>query len=111
MHAPPLVRGSVLIRSGSLVLGLVLFALGIVLYELATGARPFTGATAADIGSAILRDQPRPLSVVRGDLPPDLDRIVQRCLEKNPRERYQTAFDVASELRRVRAGVDSVNTT
>lgn len=81
-----------------------LFALGIVLYELATGTRQFAGATAADIGSAILRDQPRPLSAARGDLLPDLDRIVGRCLEKHPRERFQTALDVASELRRTREG-------
>ncbi len=81
-----------------------LFALGIVLYELATGTRPFAGATAADVGSAILRDRPQPLAEVRGDLPPELDRIVGRCLEKDPRERFQSALDVASELRRARAG-------
>ncbi len=96
--APEQVRGEVVDARTDL------FALGIVLYELATGARPFAGATVADVGSAILRDQPRPLSDVRGDLPPDLDRVVSRCLEKNPRERFQTALDVASELRRARDG-------
>ena len=78
-----------------------LFALGIVLYELATGTRPFTGATPADISSAILRDAPRPLTDVRADLPADLQRLVGRCLEKNPRERYQTAIDVSNDLRRL----------
>jgi serine/threonine protein kinase/Flp pilus assembly protein TadD len=79
-----------------------LFALGIVVYELASGKRPFTGETHMDIGHAILREQPRLLSSVRADLPRDLDRIVGRCLEKNPRERFQTALDVANELRGLR---------
>jgi serine/threonine protein kinase len=68
-----------------------LFALGIVLYELAAGRRPFRGATSADVSSAILRDTPEPLATVRPDLPSDLERVVSRCLEKNPRERFQTA--------------------
>ena len=79
-----------------------LFALGVVLYELATGRRPFEGATAGVISSGILRDAPAPLASAREDVPADLDRIVARCLEKEPRARFQTALDVASELRRVR---------
>lgn len=79
-----------------------LFALGIILYELATGRRPFSGATLADVSSSILRDTPEPLSRVRGDLPGDLARIVDRCLEKNPRERAQSALDVNNELRSLR---------
>ncbi|MEO5618079.1 MAG: protein kinase, partial [Candidatus Eisenbacteria bacterium] len=78
-----------------------LFALGIILYELAAGRRPFRGATSADVSSAILRDTPEPLATVRPDLPGDLERIVSRCLEKNPRARFQTALDVCNELRRV----------
>jgi eukaryotic-like serine/threonine-protein kinase len=76
-----------------------LFALGVILYELATGRRPFTGATPADVSSAILRDVPLPALAVRGDLPRDLNRIVERCLEKDPRDRFQTARDVYNELR------------
>ena len=79
-----------------------LFALGTVLYELVSGERPFAGATHADIGAAILRDTPKPLRTLRPDLPQDLDRIVSRCLEKNPRERIQSAPDVSNELRRLR---------
>jgi len=79
-----------------------LFALGIVLYELATGVRPFAGDTQADVSSAILRDAPKPLASRRADLPADLDRIVSRCLEKDPRERIQSALDVSNELRRLR---------
>ncbi len=79
-----------------------LFALGIMLYELSTGRRPFTGTTWADVSSAILRDTPEPLTNVRADLPRDLERIVGRCLEKNPRDRAQTALDVCNELRRLK---------
>ena len=78
-----------------------LFALGIILYELASGRRPFTGATAADVSSSILRDTPPSLTSLRLDLPPDLERIVARCLEKEPRARFQTALDVCNELRRL----------
>ncbi len=76
-----------------------LFALGIILYELSTGRRPFTGMTSADVGSAILRDVPVPVISLRSDLPRDLNRIITRCLEKNPRDRFQTARDVYNELR------------
>ncbi len=79
-----------------------LFALSIILYEMASGRRPFTGESPADVSSAILRDAPEPLTRVRGDLPADLERIVDRCLEKDPQDRFQTALDVANELRRVK---------
>jgi serine/threonine protein kinase/Flp pilus assembly protein TadD len=79
-----------------------LFALGIILYELATGRRPFPGRTSADIGSAILRDSPEPLSGARSDLPADFERIVLRCLMKAPPDRFQRARDVLTELVRLR---------
>jgi eukaryotic-like serine/threonine-protein kinase len=78
-----------------------LFALGIILYELASGRRPFTGGTPADVSSSILRDTPPSLASLRRDLPADLERIVERCLEKEPRARFQTALDVCNELRRL----------
>jgi len=90
------------IRGGTVDARTDLFALGVVLYELASGKRPFTGETHADIASTILRDAPKPLRSVREDFPPDLHRIVGRCLEKNPRERFQTALDVSNELRGLR---------
>ena len=90
------------IRGGTVDARTDLFALGVVLYELAAGRRPFAGDTHADISSAILRDAPQALRGLRPELPPDLDRIVSRCLEKNPRERAQSALDVSNELRRLR---------
>jgi serine/threonine protein kinase/predicted Zn-dependent protease len=78
-----------------------LFALGIILYELATGRRPFTGRTSADTTSSILRDTPEPVTRIRPDLPSDFEGLVTRCLEKNPRDRIQTALDVWNELRRL----------
>ncbi len=84
-----------------------LFAFGIILYELATGRRPFTGTTPADVSSSILRDVPVPVVSVRADLPRDLNRIITRCLEKNPRDRFQTARDVYNELRYVQREIES----
>jgi serine/threonine-protein kinase len=82
------------------------FALGIVLYELLSGHRPFAGASAADVTSAILRDAPAPLRAP-DVVPADLMRIVMRCLQKQPDLRVQTARDVRTELELVRRAVDS----
>jgi len=75
-----------------------IFSLGVMLYEMATGTRPFQGDSAFAIISSILKDAPAPLAQLRPDLPPDLDRIVRRCLAKEPMRRYQTALDVRNEL-------------
>ncbi|HXV65044.1 MAG TPA: protein kinase, partial [Vicinamibacteria bacterium] len=107
------VRGTVPYMSPEQVRGEVvdsrsdLFALGVLLYELATGRRPFQGATAAVIISAILRDAPVPLSSARSDAPPALDRIIARCLEKEPSARFQTARDLSDELRRVQLATEA----
>ena len=79
-----------------------LFALGVVLYELASGKRPFGGKTSADILSAILRDAPQPFATMREDLPGSFDEVVSRCLEKDPRERVQSALEVSNALRLLR---------
>jgi serine/threonine protein kinase/tetratricopeptide (TPR) repeat protein len=76
-----------------------LFSLGIVLYEMATGERPFKGRSPAELVSAILRDSPRAIAEVRADLPADLARVVRRCLEKDAQCRVQTARDVYNDLR------------
>ncbi len=81
-----------------------IFSLGILLYEMATGHRPFAGASPIELASAILRDTPLPLSDVRADLPGGLARVVQRCLEKDAHNRVQTARDLGNELRELARG-------
>jgi TolB-like protein/tetratricopeptide (TPR) repeat protein len=76
-----------------------IFSLGVVLHEMATGQRPFTGQSSAELTSAILRDNPTSITEARPDLPSDLARIIRRCLEKDPRHRVQTARDVSNEFR------------
>jgi TolB-like protein/tetratricopeptide (TPR) repeat protein len=80
-----------------------IFALGILLYEMTTGRRPFEGASSAELASAILRDTPRPAGELRDGLPPGLVSIVQQCLEKNAADRFQTARDLGERLRGVGA--------
>jgi TolB-like protein/Tfp pilus assembly protein PilF len=79
------------------------FSLGVVLYEMLTGDRPFKGASAVDILSSILRDWPPPVTELRADLPPHVGRILRRCLAKDPHDRYQTSRDVFNELRDLQA--------
>ena len=83
------------------------FSLGVVLYQMLTGERPFKGSASADLISSILRDQPPSVTEVRSDLPPHLSRILRRCLEKDPRDRYQTSRDVYNELKDLRAETSS----
>ena len=76
-----------------------IFSLGVILHEMATGQRPFKGASAAELVSSILRDDPPLVTELRADLPRDLARVIRRCLEKDPRHRVQTARDVSNEFR------------
>ena len=75
-----------------------IFAFGAVLYEMVTGRLPFDGASPADMLSAILRDAPRPVTVVNPAVPANLERVIRRCLEKDPRRRYQSAVDLRNDL-------------
>src|SRR5262245_103723 len=83
-----------------------LFAFGIVLYELLAGRRPFVGSTVMVVSAAILSEEPEPLSRARANLPVGLERIVSRCLEKNPLKRGQSALDVSNELHGLRRGLE-----
>jgi Tol biopolymer transport system component len=75
------------------------FALGSVLYEMVTGKRAFEGKSQASLIGAILKDEPPPISKVQPMTPSALDRLVRRCLAKDPDERWQSAADVADELK------------
>jgi eukaryotic-like serine/threonine-protein kinase len=81
-----------------------IFALGALLYEVATGQAPFQGKTQASVIAAILGKTPPPISSVQPMTPPALDRVVQTCLEKDPEDRWQTAHDVMLELKWVAEG-------
>ena len=74
------------------------FALGAVLYEMASGRAAFSGETAAGIAAAILRVDPPPPSSIRADVPALFDRLVSECLAKDPDRRWQSAHDVALQL-------------
>jgi len=75
-----------------------IFSLGAILYEMLSGKRAFQGKTTADTMSAILKEEPAELSGTGHNLPPALARIVHRCLEKDPGERFQSARDLAFNL-------------
>jgi len=81
-----------------------IFALGAVLYEMATGKRAFSGKTQASIVAAILASEPQPISVVRPMSPPALDRVVATCLAKEPDERFQTVHDLKLQLKWIAEG-------
>jgi non-specific serine/threonine protein kinase len=84
-----------------------LFSLGVVLYELATGALPFEGSSAAELASAILRDPPPPVEKRNASLPPRLGQIIHRCLEKDPQRRFHSAIEVRDQLEGLRRELDS----
>src|SRR5262245_10188855 len=78
-----------------------LFSLGVTLYELATGRRPFTGATPAETMDRIVHAEPDPISDVNREIPKALERIVHRCLDKSTDRRYDSARALLADLRRI----------
>lgn len=94
--APELVSG----RSGEVGPGVDVYSLGAILYELLAGVPLFPGTTPLEAMRRVLEDMPKPPSSVRPGVPRDLDTICLKCLEREPRERYASAEDLAEELRR-----------
>ncbi len=80
------------------------FCFGAVLYTMLAGRPPFEGDSAGAVVSAVLRDTPRPLRERRPELPEEVLRIVGKCLQKAPGDRYQQAADIVADLRRVERG-------
>ena len=75
-----------------------IFALGAVLFEMGTGKRAFEGKSRASLIAAVLDRQPPAISTIQPMVPPAFDHVVQKCLEKDPDDRWQSAHDVASQL-------------
>ncbi len=82
-----------------------IFALGLLTYELASGLNPFAATGLAAILARIIGEEPPPLSEVQPQSPPELDAILAHCLEKNPRERYQSTQDVVADLERLQVNL------
>ncbi len=81
-----------------------IFAFGAVLYEMATGRKAFSGTSQASLISAIMKEEPAPISTIQPMTPPVLDRVVKTCLTKDPDERWQTAHDVMLQLKWIAEG-------
>jgi Tol biopolymer transport system component len=84
-----------------------IFAFGAVLYEMATGKRPFSGKSQISLASAILESDPEPVSALKPVTPPAFEHVVTTCLQKNPEDRFQTAHDVKLELQWIAADKSS----
>lgn len=84
-----------------------LFSLGSVLYEMLTGEAAFTGGSFIEVLHKITSEQPRPVGDVNTLIPPELQRIIEKCLAKDSRERYQHADELAVDLRRLRRDSDA----
>ena len=88
-----------------------IFAFGVVVYEMATGNKAFEGKTRASLIAAVLAAEPAPMSAIVPVTPPALERLVKRCLAKDPEDRYQSMRDVVLDLRSIAEGGREVQAT
>jgi eukaryotic-like serine/threonine-protein kinase len=83
------------------------FSIGVVLFQMTTGVLPFSGKTSSEIMNRIINAAPDAIARFNYDVPPDLERIIRRCLEKDPDRRYQSARDLMIELKNLKRDSDS----
>src|SRR5713226_5810095 len=83
-----------------------IFSFGAVVYEMATGSRAFPGDSTASTLAAVLREEPVPIATVAGELPAELQRVVLRCLRKDPARRFQHMDDVGVALQELKEEID-----
>jgi len=83
------------------------FSFGAVLYEMVTGRRPFGGGSTAEMLAVLLKEQPQPPSAIVADVPKELERLILRCLRKEPERRFQHMSDVKVELQEIKEESDS----
>lgn len=83
-----------------------IFSLGVVLYEMISGRRAFTGATSTDVIVSILQEEPAPLTRSRPEAPPELDQIIARALSKERESRYQNAAELLADLKRLKRSLE-----
>lgn len=85
-----------------------IFSLGVLLYEMLTGTWPFRGKTTIDVRHAVLHDPPRPIAELRSSaIPPHLQKIIDKALSKEPKDRFQNMDDFRNELRQVLHELDA----
>src|SRR5204862_4074303 len=88
-----------------------IFSLGVVVYEVLTGRLPFEGASTTEIIDNIIHKEPLAIARFNYDVPPELERITRKCLEKDRQSRYQTAREVSTDLRNLRRDGGTGDTT
>jgi non-specific serine/threonine protein kinase len=86
-----------------------IFSFGAVLYEMATARRAFPGQATAEIMERILLSQPEAIARFNYNIPPELDRIIRKCLEKDPERRFQSAHEIATDLRNLQRDLQSIS--
>jgi serine/threonine protein kinase len=84
-----------------------IFSFGSVLYEMVTGQRAFQGDTPLSVLTAVLREEPKQVSYMREGAPRELERVITRCLRKDPERRWQSMADITIALRELKEEVDS----
>ena len=84
-----------------------IFSFGAVLFEMTTGLRPFTGDSKSAVLASILRDEPKSPAALRADLPPELSRVIMRCLRRDPARRFQHTADLKVILEELKEDFDS----